>query len=67
MTPDLPPHPDYPAVATICRTCPTFKDRVDKCHEAGCGVAWQRAGHIQRVKDDAILAEERKDAKGGLK
>lgn len=55
----LPPHLDHPAVATMCSTCPTFKDPAEKCHEAGCAFSYQRSGHEQRVKDDAARTKER--------
>jgi hypothetical protein len=65
----LPEHLDHPAVETLCSTCPSFKDPAEKCHEAGCGVAYQRSGHEQRVRDDAAREKDRcnnmmrKDAK----
>lgn len=49
----LPPHLDHPAVATMCSTCPTFKEHVAQCEEIKCCLAYQRRGHDQRVKDDA--------------
>lgn len=50
---------DYPAVSTVCSKCPTFKETIKACKEIKCCLAWARAGHEQRVADDARLAAEK--------
>lgn len=56
---------DYPAVETKCSKCPTFQDSIKACTEAKCCWMWARAGHEQRLADDArIAAEKGREATG---
>jgi hypothetical protein len=50
---------DYPAVAVKCAACPTFQEPIGKCAEIKCCWAWARAGHEQRIADDARIAAEK--------
>jgi hypothetical protein len=50
---------DYPAVSAMCSKCPTFQESIKACKEIKCHWAWARAGHEQRIADDARIASEK--------
>lgn len=50
---------DYPSVQVRCATCPTFQESITACKEIKCCLAWARAGHEQRLADDARIAAEK--------
>jgi len=65
VVPTMTTDPDFPAVATVCATCPTFELPPDACADACCPLRWQRQGFEDRARRDARDAAHRVDHRAG--